>query len=99
MPSAVFRGWRLRTVTLTPASRSRCATGRPSVPVPPVSRIDVVMASPFTRLDATGLEYRVPGHRPSGRILAPADRRARDGNALLHARYASRSPCQTAAAG
>src|SRR6266702_683325 len=46
MPSAVSRGWRLRTVTLAPASRSRCATGRPSVPVPLVTRIDVVMLSP-----------------------------------------------------
>jgi hypothetical protein len=40
--------WGLRTVTLAPASRSRCATGRPRVPVPPVTRIDVVMTFPFT---------------------------------------------------
>jgi hypothetical protein len=33
---------------LAPASRSRCATRRTSVPVPPVTRIDVVMTSPFT---------------------------------------------------
>lgn len=39
---------RLRTVTLAPASRSRCVTGCPSVPVPPVTRIDVVMTFPFT---------------------------------------------------
>src|SRR5262250_878555 len=48
MPSADSGGWRLRTVTLAPASRSRCATGRPSVPVPPVTRIDVAITSPFT---------------------------------------------------
>ena len=35
-------------MTLAPASRSRCATGRPSVPVPPVTRIDVLMTFPFT---------------------------------------------------
>src|SRR5215472_15027541 len=48
MPSADSGGWRLRTVTLAPASRSRCATGRPSVPVPPVTRIDAAMTSPST---------------------------------------------------
>src|SRR5215469_10727454 len=48
MPSADSGGWRLRTVTLAPAPRSRGATGRPSVPVPPVTRIDVAMTSPFT---------------------------------------------------
>src|SRR5215469_7214944 len=48
MPSADSGGWRLRTVTLAPAPRSRGATGRPSVPVPPVTRIDAAMMSPFT---------------------------------------------------
>src|SRR6516162_7245462 len=65
MPSPVSGGWRLRTVTLAPALGSRCATGRPSVPVPPVTRIDVAMTSPFTGKTKRSWNKRCALHQPA----------------------------------
>src|SRR5215470_7827256 len=99
MPLTVSRGWRLRTMTLAPASRSRCATGRPSVPVPPVTRIDVAIDVSLHQPDETGTG--IPATWPPSRATAigphphPADRGARDDNALLHVRYPFSSTCQT----
>src|SRR5512135_1081735 len=97
MPSAVSLGWRLRTVTLAPASPSRCATGRPSVPVPPVTRIGAVMTSP-SPIGRNGLDYRLHGHRPGQRPYgrtSPLLIATCDGHALLHVRYPFSSTCQT----
>src|SRR5436305_2573795 len=75
MPSAGWLGWRLSTVTLAPASRSRCATGRPSVPVPPVTRIDVVMTSPFAGRTngARTPDTRAPPGEPGAPVYPSAD--------------------------
>src|SRR5215207_4596748 len=58
MPSATSLGCLLSTRTSRPASRSRATTSRPSVPVPPVTRMGDVITRPLSSSENPSLLAR-----------------------------------------